>query len=614
MTTPTGTRHEEQRSDQSGAARAPEWADASTERERLLSSTAQALNRLLGSEDFDPALADALRTVGEAARLHRVKVILPQPPRDGAPPAHDLVYEWWAPSLQSQARFGVTHFPDALVEGEYLVALRAGREVFHFIDEVVPALRPSFELTGMQSMGIVPIMIGSQYAGMVAFDDCVERRVFSRGEIDALAITGRAIGAAVYRREMQQREARHAADLSAANDALKAALARVEIHAAQLQLANDAIRATASRLSVEPSMDAFPGVLLCELARALGTGTATLTRHHPETDTHSVAAVIHAGELSPLDPMPARVASADFAAWARLSASTGPIVLDIERDRDLHWPGAVEYLRAQGCEAFVAVPIRSGATTIAQMSFAYPRVPAFNDVQRATIDVFCHQAALALHLTRLASSARSAAAERAVVEERNRMAGEIHDSLAQSFTSIALQSESLISDLDEHSSTRATLEVIEKTARIGLAEARCSVLALRPIGDGVGELENALEQLAHRCNIAGSVVCKFRTRSRPCVLGANIRDAMLRVAQEAVSNALRHSGASRLVIELDVEGGTARLSVTDDGVGMPERRLERAGGFGIGGMRTRAESLGGTLTVENPEDGRGTVVRMRVCV
>jgi len=389
-------------------------------------------------------------------------------------------------------------------------------------------------------------------------------------------------------------------------------VAVVQARSAELEIANAAIRATVTRLAEEPSLDSFLGLMLMELARAIGTGTAVLTQYSPKTDTIHIAAMVHNGQIIPLERMPVRVAVSEFAAWPIICQAKSIVVFDVERDRDLFWPGAIERLRTLGAQACAAIPIRSGQTTMGQMSFAYPHAPKFNEVQEAMIEVFCHQAALALQLTDLASRANAEAAARAVSEERNRMAGEIHDSLAQSFTSIALQSESLISKLDERSSLRTTLETIEETARLGLAQARRSVLALRPIGDELGELQSALAQLAGRCNISGSVVCEFRTSTDPCALSADVRDAVLRVAQEAVNNALRHARARRIFIEFDVHGGEATLTVSDDGVGIAEVSSMRPGGFGIPGMRARAQSLGGTLTLSPVTGALGTAVRLRV--
>jgi signal transduction histidine kinase len=136
---------------------------------------------------------------------------------------------------------------------------------------------------------------------------------------------------------------------------------------------------------------------------------------------------------------------------------------------------------------------------------------------------------------------------------RSRMAGEIHDSLAQAFTSIALQTEAMLSEVDERSLLRESLSVVEETARIGLAEARSSVLALRPLGEGAMNLERALEALA---------------------------------------NALRHAEAKQVVIHFDVAEPWATLSIRDDGVGIGNASPSARSGLGLPGMRARAAALG----------------------
>ncbi len=228
------------------------------------------------------------------------------------------------------------------------------------------------------------------------------------------------------------------------------------------------------------------------------------------------------------------------------------------------------------------------------------------------VSALAQLATLAIELTRLGEAAQREALSHAVLEERTRIAGDIHDNLAQSFTSIAMQSESLLSAIDDESPFRRTLERIERTARLGLAEARSSVVALRPVRDGVGDLETALDQLAERCNIEGTVTCEFRARTEACVLSPDVREAVLRVSQEAVSNALRHSGGSSITIAFEVHEGRARLAVTDDGVGPPDLVSAARAGFGIEGMRARASALGGTLHLTGGPHGRGTRVEMAV--
>ena len=327
-------------------------------------------------------------------------------------------------------------------------------------------------------------------------------------------------------------------------------------------------------------------------------------------NTFRAGAVLHDGVVSPLETMAEALPHEDAKFMERLGAAEGFALFDVEEDAALFWPGAVDFLRARGKRYSLAFAIRVDGRLYGQISLAFAERPQLEVQQTALVHALSTQAALAIQLTALAQASRNAETARAVAAERNRMAGEIHDSLAQSFTSIALQSESLLSELDPHSPLRGTLAIIQKTARRGLAEARTSVLVLQPVNEAVGELEVALTELAERSNIPGSITCEFRTHTEACALSADVRSAVLRVAQEAVSNALRHSGAKRIDVQFDVHDGEATLTVTDDGLGL--REPERRGGLGIPGMRARAESLGGVLTVFAPTEGRGTTVRMRV--
>jgi signal transduction histidine kinase len=194
------------------------------------------------------------------------------------------------------------------------------------------------------------------------------------------------------------------------------------------------------------------------------------------------------------------------------------------------------------------------------------------------------------------------------------MAGEIHDSLAQAFTSIALQTEAMLLEIDDGSPLRESLSVVEETARIGLAEARSSVLALRAVGEQPGDLELALASLASRCTIPGTLECRFRSEAPSSRLSAEARDALLRVAQEAVANALRHARARVVDIHYEAVDGRATLSIRDDGVGMSGPSSSERRGLGVSGMRARAAALGGTLTVEAPAGGVGTEVRLSIPV
>ncbi|MFF0573540.1 sensor histidine kinase [Streptosporangium saharense] len=191
-------------------------------------------------------------------------------------------------------------------------------------------------------------------------------------------------------------------------------------------------------------------------------------------------------------------------------------------------------------------------------------------------------------------------AERGAAAERERLAGEIHDTLAQGFTSIVM----LLQQPDER---RIGLAV--RTARENLAEARALVAALGPAPLDGSTLEEALGRMVSRFGEELAVAASFEVtgQARPMWTGAEV--VLLRAAQEALANVRRHAHASAVAVTLDHLPTATRLTVRDDGMG-PGSLSE---GYGLRGMRVRAEQVGGSLTL-TAADGGGTVLEITVPV
>jgi signal transduction histidine kinase len=221
------------------------------------------------------------------------------------------------------------------------------------------------------------------------------------------------------------------------------------------------------------------------------------------------------------------------------------------------------------------------------------------------------QATLAVQLTRLAYRAREAA----VLMERTRIGQEIHDGLAQAFTGILLQ----LGAVEEFPSCRkrgselaVTLGRIRELARDGLAEARRSVMALRLDQTRRTGLELALRQLAERSTVPGGLTCTFDGGGIATGLKPEHEHELLRIAQEAVSNAVRHARPHTVSITMTEDSGQWILAVTDDGVGMEQSpELSAQQGFGLASMRQRASAVGGDWQIES-SPGHGTRVSVRM--
>ncbi|NLF04156.1 MAG: sensor histidine kinase [Actinomycetales bacterium] len=198
-----------------------------------------------------------------------------------------------------------------------------------------------------------------------------------------------------------------------------------------------------------------------------------------------------------------------------------------------------------------------------------------------------------------------------VMAERERMAGEIHDTLAQGFASIVMLTQTAQAELARDEADRAAgrLELIEATARENLAEARALVAAFAPVGLSGATLVEALERLAARFTTETGVEVVVQLPPETTALSREHEVVILRVAQEALTNVRRHADAGAARVGLTVsDDGAAVLEVLDDGRGIDPARAE---GFGLRGMRERVTATGGTLEVDAPATG-GTLVRVRL--
>ncbi len=213
--------------------------------------------------------------------------------------------------------------------------------------------------------------------------------------------------------------------------------------------------------------------------------------------------------------------------------------------------------------------------------------------------------------------------ERAVAAERERLAREIHDTLAQGFSSaeLLLRAARTALDAGDAETARGYVEQTREVARHNLAEARRVVRALAPADLASSNLVGALRRVADRASgraAEGGPRVVVRVSGQLVPLPTEVEAALLRVAQSALANVERHAGATRAAVTVSFLAGTGpgddavALDVVDDGRGfdpdaVPAPAADRPGGFGLGAMRARVADLGGTLSVESAP-GAGTAV------
>ena len=228
------------------------------------------------------------------------------------------------------------------------------------------------------------------------------------------------------------------------------------------------------------------------------------------------------------------------------------------------------------------------------------------------------QAGLVLENLRLVEEARRAGRQAGVLRERQRMAHEIHDTLAQGFISIVTNLEAAEGTLPpDLGRARRHLDQARLTARESLTEARRLVWALRPEPLESASLPEALDRLTKRWSGESGIVASFTVTGRPRPLSPEIETTLFRTAQEALANVRKHARASRVALTLSYMGNCVALDARDDGVGFDplrtatEARDQTSGGFGLKGMRERIEQASGSFSVESAP-GEGTTLAVEL--
>ncbi|TDB88753.1 GAF domain-containing sensor histidine kinase [Actinomadura sp. 7K534] len=277
---------------------------------------------------------------------------------------------------------------------------------------------------------------------------------------------------------------------------------------------------------------------------------------------------------------------------------------DIRKEPEFEgWPVAHPVLKD-----FLGVPILDGEDVLGIVFLANKRSPGgFTANDEELLTLFAAHAAIAITNARLYEHNR----ELTVVAERNRMARELHDAVAQKLFSLRLtaRTASTLAERDPARTVRE-LEQVERLAAEALNELRAVIFELRPadLADGlVPSLRKHVEVLdrAHEASVRIAA-------DEAVVLPEEHEAVAFRITQEALYNALRHAGAQTVEVRLATSDGSAVLEVADDGSGFDTSdAAEPQNGLGLASMRDRAYSIGGGLTID-ARPGKGTTVRLEV--
>ncbi len=571
------------------------------QRERLLAASAQASRLLLEAPHAMEVMPEVLRLLGEAAQVDRTALAFAVQGPNG---------EKW---LKIQAEWISESIADACCENDscsdandpwneprsdrFCNMLQAGKSVVFCPEAQQHFDNASITSDKARTSAIVPILVDGEYVGVIGFDDWQRVREFDSSIVSALEIAAGLVGAALHRErllDIMRRERELAAE-----ERLSSAVR-----------ANALLRTNLTKLARDADPQDFVSNILIDASRQLEAAAAYTIGFDKTANLWKAFIHVENGKVVP-PPYQPTATPEETQLGEVLAQFPEPSFYQVQPLDRIRWPGAAEWHAREGHKSVYVLPVVVGEQTVGCIGLAFAQDQALSAERAELALAVAHQITLCIGLKKLGMAAKDAA----VLAERNRIGQEIHDGLAQGFTGILMQlgaAEEAMHECARNSPLPAILTRIRDLARDGLAEARRSVGALRPEQLKRQGLELALRALCERTTVEGRVKCHFDGTMNAEGLAPEKQHELLRIAQEAVSNALRHAHPNNVYIVLTEESTQWSLTVRDDGRGMtlnPELYAQQ--GYGLNNMRERAGGIGGAFHIESkPGDGTRVVVTL----
>src|SRR6476620_9457834 len=376
------------------------------------------------------------------------------------------------------------------------------------------------------------------------------------------------------------------------------------------QVARGQVEALAQSLDVlatAPDPEKFVGQMLSTIGRLLNARSVSLWLFDKSADSLVLRSMSEGGKLGALDPE--HPFMKDPSLWKQnaiieeLLFTAGPVVCDdVKTDPRINGEWG-DYFERKGTKRFLAVPILVGGQVRGFVGIRHVDRASYRPEEIELTQALAHQVMLALQLNEFAEQGQRAA----VFEERNRMARDIHDTLAQGFTGVIVQLEAAEDAIScgSRKEADAHLHRAGELARRSLSEARRSVHALRPHALQEHNFWEALKGTIKNTTVGTALHATFEAKGKIPELPQPWQENLLRIGQEALTNALKYAHARRFETRLTYKAKELRLELRDDGDGFKAK--DRHDGLGLRGMRERVEQMGGELEITS-SGGKGTKI------
>jgi PAS domain S-box-containing protein len=376
------------------------------------------------------------------------------------------------------------------------------------------------------------------------------------------------------------------------------------------QVARGQVEALAQSLDVlatAPDPERFIGKMLSTIGRLLNAQSVSLWLFDEEANSLVFRSMSDGGKL--VAPDPEHPFTKDPFFWKQNSViqellfTAGPVVCeDLETDPRVggEWG---DYLKQKGAKRFLAVPILVAGHVRGFVGIRHADRASYRPEEIELTQALAHQVMLALQLNEFAEQGQRAA----VFEERNRMARDIHDTLAQGFTGVIVQLEAAEDAIScgSRNEADAHLHRAGELARRSLSEARRSVHALRPQALQEHNFWEALKGSIKNTTAGTALHTRFQAHGKLPDLPQPWQENLLHIGQEALTNTLKYAHARNFETRVSYKAKKLRLELRDDGDGFKVK--DRHDGVGLSGMRERVEQMGGELEITSAR-GKGTKI------
>jgi signal transduction histidine kinase len=442
-----------------------------------------------------------------------------------------------------------------------------------------PAAPDALAARQIRSYIAVPLRTGGQVIGALTVEH-KDSQAFSYEDVDLLEAIAAQIGGPIAGARLYDRSQRLAALLQRRAD--------------QLSVLNSIARTATATLDLDQMLAA----VAVQIHASFGYEHVEL--HRIDDDLNALVLAAQAGAASTTPVGFIQHAGRGLLGRTVRTASTQRVD-DVRHDPDGGSPAS------PGTRSELCVPVVAGGRVLGVLNVESPQIGAFTSEDVAVLETTADVLAGAINNARLYHRSQEAA----VLEERNRLARDLHDSVTQQLFSMTLTAQAARAHLERNPPRAAQqLERLQETAQAALAEMRALIFQLRPPALSEQGLVAALNQhvaaISRRENLRIELAVTGDERH-----ARGAEQAFYRIVQEALNNVVKHAAASHVRVNLEFSSEQVRLSVADDGVGIEARRADSATGsdrhLGLIGMRERAAELGGTMELRSRQ-GAGTEV------